>query len=179
MNEYFNKMKGTTKSPPAVSVSEIIWSWIGAFLGITAVAYSNFHIVEGTDQVLLIGSFGASAALLYAAIKSPLAQPRNLIGGHIFSAVVGVASYQLLESQMWLAGAVAVATAIAVMQLTKTLHPPGAATALIAVIGSDEIHNLGYLYALVPAGLGALIMLVVALLINNIPKNRRYPDFWI
>ena len=88
MNEYFNKMKGTTKSPPAVSVSEIIWSWIGAFLGITAVAYSNFHIVEGTDQVLLIGSFGASAALLYGAIKSPLAQPRNLIGGHIFSAVV-------------------------------------------------------------------------------------------
>ena len=80
---------------------------------------------------------------------------------------------------MWLAGAVAVATAIAVMHLTKTLHPPGGATALIAVIGSDEIHNLGYLYALVPAGLGALIMLVVALLINNIPKNRRYPDFWI
>ena len=39
--------------------------------------------------------------------------------------------------------------------------------------------NLGYLYAIIPAGLGATIMLVVALLINNIPKSRRYPEFWI
>ncbi|MCF8029730.1 MAG: HPP family protein, partial [Desulfohalobiaceae bacterium] len=62
---------------------------------------------------------------------------------------------------------------------TKTLHPPGGATALIAVIGSGSIHNLGYLYALIPAGTGALIMLVVALLVNNIPKSRYYPEFWL
>jgi CBS-domain-containing membrane protein len=80
---------------------------------------------------------------------------------------------------MWLASAVAVATAIALMHATKTLHPPGGATALIAVIGSDEIHRLGYLYALIPAGLGAAIMLVIALVVNNIPKTRRYPEFWL
>jgi len=72
-----------------------------------------------------------------------------------------------------------VATAIAVMHATKTLHPPGGATALIAVIGSNKVHSLGYLYAVIPTGLGAVIMLVVALLVNNIPKNRRYPDFWV
>jgi CBS-domain-containing membrane protein len=65
------------------------------------------------------------------------------------------------------------------MHATKTLHPPGGATALIAVIGSDKIHNLGYMYAIVPVGLGAIIMLVVALLVNNMIKNRRYPEFWI
>jgi CBS-domain-containing membrane protein len=64
------------------------------------------------------------------------------------------------------------------MHATKTLHPPGGATALIAVIGSQKIHDLGYLYAIIPAATGALIMLAVALLINNIPKNRRYPEFW-
>ena len=80
---------------------------------------------------------------------------------------------------MWLAASVAVATAIAAMHLTKTLHPPGGATALIAVIGSGKIHALGYLYAIVPAGIGALVMLIVALLVNNIPKNRKYPEFWI
>lgn len=78
----------------------------------------------------------------------------------------------------WLAAAVAVATAIAVMHLTKTLHPPGEATALIAVIGGDSVHGLGYMYALVPAGLGAVILLLVALVVNNIPKGRRYPEFW-
>ncbi|MCG6935719.1 MAG: HPP family protein, partial [Proteobacteria bacterium] len=61
----------------------------------------------------------------------------------------------------------------------KTLHPPGGATALIAVVGSSEVHNLGFLYVFIPVGAGAIIMLVVALLANNIPNTRRYPEFWI
>jgi len=176
---YLSKMKGTTKSPPMVSLSEIAWSWIGAFLGIAAVSYINYNIIEDTDLVMVIGSFGASAVLIYGAIKSPLAQPRNLIGGHIISAIIGVTCYKVFPSQMWLASSLAVATAIAIMHATKTLHPPGGATALIAVIGSNKIHSLGYLYAFIPAGLGAVIMLAVALLVNNIPKSRRYPDFWV
>jgi len=178
MQKYFNKMKGTTKSPPRVSLSEIGWSWIGAFLGISAVAFMNYNLLAQTDLIMIIGSFGASAVLIYGAIKSPLAQPRNLIGGHIISAIIGVAFYRLFGAHMWLASSMSVATAIAVMHATKTLHPPGGATALIAVIGSQKIHALGYLYALVPAGLGAFVMLVVALLVNNIPKTRRYPEFW-
>lgn len=176
---YFLKMRGTTKSPPGVSLSEIVWSWIGSFLGVAAVAAIHYHFLLGTDLLMIIGSFGASAVLIYGAVRSPLAQPRNLIGGHVFSAVIGVWAYKLFFPHMWLAAAVAVATAIAFMHATKTLHPPGGATALIAVIGSQKIHNLGYLYALVPAGLGAVIMLVIALLVNNIPRTRRYPEFWI
>jgi len=179
LNEYFSKMKGNAKSPPLVSFSEIVWSWIGAFFGIAAVAYISCNMLAATDMVMIIGSFGASAVLIYGAIKSPLAQPRNLIGGHVLSAIVGVSCYQLAGSHMWLAAAGAVATAIALMHATKTLHPPGGATALIAVIGSEKIHALGYLYALIPAGLGATIMLAVALIVNNIPHNRKYPEFWI
>ena len=177
--DYFRKMKGTTKSPPAVSLAEIIWSWIGSFIGIAAVAAINLAIVAKTDLVMIIGSFGASAVLIYGAIRSPLAQPRNLIGGHVISAAIGVTAYKLLPANLWLASAIAVATSIAVMHATKTLHPPGGATALIAVVGSQKIHDLGYLYLLIPAGVGPLIMLAVALLVNNIPKKRRYPEFWL
>jgi len=177
--DYFSKMKGTTTSPPAVRISEIFWSWIGSFIGITAVASINYTIVDKTDLVMIVGSFGASAVLIYGAIRSPLAQPRNLIGGHVISAIIGVTAYKLLPAHLWLASPIAVATSIGVMHATKTLHPPGGATALIAVIGSQKIHNLGYFYALIPAGAGPLIMLVVALLVNNIPKNRRYPEFWL
>lgn len=127
---------------------------------------------------MMIGSFGASAVLTYGAVRSPLAQPRNLVGGHVISALIGVAAFKLLHGHLWLAEASAVATAIAVMHLTKTLHPPGGATALIAVIGSDKVHELGFLYAFIPAGLGALILLLIALLINNIPRTRRYPEIW-
>ena len=172
-------MKGTTQSPPRVSLNEIVWSWIGASLGILPLAYLNYVMFSENDFVYIIGSFGASAVLLYGAIRSPLAQPRNLMGGHMISAVIGVAFYKLLPGQPWLASALAVATAIAAMHATKTLHPPGGATALIAVIGSSKIHALGYLYALIPVGLGASMMLVVALLVNNIPKTRRYPEFWL
>ncbi len=175
---YFLKMKGISTSPPRVSAGEILWSWLGAFLGISLVGYLHYTVLGDGDLMLIVGSFGASAVLIYGAIKSPLAQPRNLIGGHLISACIGVTSYQLLSPHIWLAAAVAVATAIAAMHATKTLHPPGGATALIAVIGGPKIHGLGYFYALMPVGVGALIMLVVALVATNIPKNRQYPEFW-
>ncbi|WP_028581865.1 HPP family protein [Desulfogranum japonicum] len=176
--KYFRKMKGFTQSPPRPPIREVFWSWLGAFLGISAVAYSHFNLLAQSDMVMIIGSFGASAVLIYGAIKSPLAQPRNLLGGHILSAFIGVFCYQNFSSQLWLAAALAVATAIAVMLVTRTLHPPGGATALIAVIGSSKVHALGYLYVLVPVGLGAIIMLIVALLVNNLSSKRQYPEFW-
>jgi CBS-domain-containing membrane protein len=126
----------------------------------------------------MIGSFGASAVLVYGAVRSPLAQPRNLVGGHVLSAAVGVACWKLLHHQPWLAEAAAVATAIAVMHATRTLHPPGGATALIAVIGSPQIHDLGFFYVLMPATIGPLILLAIGLLVNNIPASRRYPEIW-
>ncbi len=177
--EYLLKMKGGAKSPPGVGVIELIWSWIGSVIGIGICGYCSSQYFEPRDLTLLIGSFGASAVLVYGAIKSPLAQPRNLIGGHIISGLVGVACYQLFGGTIWIAAALAVSIAIVAMLATKTLHPPGGATALIAVISGAKIHNLGYLYAFVPAGAGAVILLIVALLVNNLSKNRRYPEYWI
>ncbi len=178
IGDYLRKMTGTTQSPPRAGRLEIIWSWIGAFLGIALVAYLNETWVEPADLVLLIGSYGASAVLIYGAIKSPLAQPRNLVGGHLISALIGVTIYKVLYPYPWLAAALAVATSIAVMHATKTLHPPGGATALIFVMGSPKIHNLGYLYVLMPVGAGVILMLLVALLVNNLSRRRRYPEFW-
>ena len=175
---YWQKMKGSTKSPPGLGMQEIAWSWLGAFLGIAAVSLVHYHFLAPHALLLIIGSFGASAVLIYGAIKSPLAQPRNLVGGHILSAIIGVFCFQTFHGETWLAASLAVATAIAVMHATRTLHPPGGATALIAVIGGDKVHALGYLYVLMPVALGAVIMLAVALLINNIPKTRKYPEFW-
>jgi CBS-domain-containing membrane protein len=176
--DYFKKMRGTTQSPPRVALSEVLWSWVGAVIGIALVGLIHAEMVDQTGQALLIGSFGATAVLVYGAIRSPLAQPRNVLGGHVLSAIIGVCAQQVFGETPWLAAAVAVATAIAAMHLTKTLHPPGGATALIAVIGGDSVHSLGYMYALVPAGLGAVILLLVAVVVNNIPKGRRYPEFW-
>jgi CBS-domain-containing membrane protein len=178
VSAFLKKMAGGSQSPPGVDFSEIAWSWVGAFLGMMPVALLQYNFFPDGDLVFLIGSFGASAVLIYGAVRSPLAQPRNLVGGHLISAVIGVAAWQLLGSAPWLAAAFAVATAIAAMHATRTLHPPGGATALIAVIGSDKIHNLGLLYVVFPVATGVVIMLIVALVVNNIAGSRKYPEFW-
>lgn len=163
-----------------------VWSWIqtglgwlGCFLGVAAVGYLGECLeIRGFHQLFLIGSFGASAMLLYGAPSVPYSQPRNVLGGQVFSALVGVAVFQVLPSPLWLTGALAVTGSMVVMHLTRTLHPPGGATALIAALGDERIHALGYGYALVPVGAGALLMLLLALVINNLPRSRRYPLVW-
>ena len=178
MKEYFSKMRGGAKSPPGVGFREIAWSWIGAAIGIGLCGYLSSRFFEIRDLPLLIGSFGASAVLVFGAAKSPFAQPRNLLGGHIISAIVGVACYRWCGETVWLAAALAASLATAAMLVTKTVHPPGGATALIAVIGGDKIYKLGFLYPFIPVGLGALILLIVGLMVNNLSKNRTYPEYW-
>jgi len=158
-----------------VNYVEFFWSFVGAFVGIGLIAFIQSMILTNQENIFLIGSFGASSVLIYGAIQSPLAQPRNLIGGHIISAIVGVSVYKFLPDLIWITAPLAVSLSIVFMQLTKTLHPPGGATALIAVIGSEKIKSLGYFYVLYPVFTGALILLIVALIFNNITSHRKYP----
>ena len=182
MKNYFLRMKATGKCPPRKPVSKIIWSWIGAFLGIYLVLIIGQYLAAtSVNSLFLIGSFGASAVLVYGAPLAEFSQPRNLVGGHVVSAVVGVTVFMLLGSDFILAGPTAVSLAIVAMHFTRTLHPPGGATALIAIIGGDKIHSLGYTYILCPVLLGSTIMLFVALLVNNLSTNpkRHYPVYWL
>ncbi|WP_066409671.1 HPP family protein [Aliarcobacter skirrowii] len=156
--------------------SNLFWSWIGSFLGLLAIAFFHKNFLGDLDLSLVLGSFGASAVLIYGAVNSPLAQPKNLIGGHLISAFVGVSCYKLFSGDLLLASSIAVATSILFMQLTFTLHPPGGATALIAVVGTSQVHDLGYLYLLVPVLSGNIILFLIAFIVNNIPKNRTYPQ---
>ncbi len=158
-----------------IDAREQFWSFIGSFTGIGIIAYIQSLYFEPLENIFLIGSFGASSVLIYGAIQSPLAQPRNLVGGHLISALIGVCIFKLFPEIIWITAPLAVSTAIIIMQYTKTLHPPGGATALIAVIGSEKIKSLGFFYILSPVLSGVLILLVVALVFNNMTSQRRYP----
>ena len=98
MKKFFKQFKKVNSEP--LEKSNIIWSWIGSFLGILAISYFHSDFLDDTDLTLVIGSFGASAVLVYGAVNSPLAQPRNLLGGHILSAIIGVISYKLFSSNI-------------------------------------------------------------------------------
>lgn len=154
---------------------DLLWSFIGSFIGIASVSLINQFAFTGTDLVLLIGSFGASAVLIYGVPESPLAQPRNVIGGHIVSAFIGVCMYQLFGSFPWLASSLAVSCSIIMMQITRTIHPPGGATALIATIGSEEIKIMGFKYVLFPVATGITLLVVIAIASNYFSGYRQYP----
>lgn len=154
---------------PESSAKYAIWSFLSGTLGILAI----YWVTDLVNHPLLIGSFGASVVLLFGANESPLAQPRNLIGGHVLSAVVAVVVVALLGTSPW-STALAVGLAVLVMNLTHTTHPPGGATALIGVQASA-----GPDFILVPVLAGALILLVTALFTNNVVYHRKYPRHWL
>lgn len=158
-----------------IDFREQFWSFFGAFVGIGAIAFYQTYFLNREENTFLIGSFGASSVLVFGAIQSPLSQPRNLVGGHLISALTGVVMYKIFPDILWLAAPLAVSLSIILMQITKTLHPPGGATALIAVIGTEKIKAMGFWYVLSPVLTGCLILLLVALVFNNITKNRVYP----
>lgn len=176
--KWMNKMTGSQQPPGRVNAMEIFWSWLGSFVGIGLLGVLHQYLFEPKDMMLILGSFGASAVLIYGAITSPLAQPRHLVGGHIISAIIGVTMYYVLGGIPWLAAACAVSLSVVAMQWSKTLHPPGGATALIAVIGSERIHAMGYFYVFLPVASGALLMLLIALIVNNLAGKRHYPLYW-
>lgn len=182
MKHYFKKMRGGPRTLVRKPLSDIFWSWVGAFLGIFAVWQINRYIgIQENANLFLIGSFGASAVLIYGAPMAEFSQPRNLIGGHVISALTGVSVHMMLPESLALSSALAVSIAIALMLLTHTSHPPGGATALIAVTGGNSIFDLGFKYVLTPVLVGVLIMLLIALIVNNLSsnENRHYPKYWI
>jgi CBS domain-containing membrane protein len=159
-----------------IDFKEHLWTFIGSFTGIALIGLLNSRYFTAYDNLFLIGSFGASSVLIYGIINSPLAQPRNLIGGHLICAITGVTIHRLIPQDIWLSSALSVSIAIVLMQITKTLHPPGGATALIANIGSAKIQSLGFYYVLSPVLSGVLILFIIAVIFNNATSHRKYPN---
>jgi CBS-domain-containing membrane protein len=154
-------------------VNFMLFTFISSFIGISMIAFLNEKLFSSTDLVLIIGSFGATAVIVFGLPESPLARTYNVLVGHVLSSLIGVTAYLFFNDVLWLATALAVSVSILSMQLTNAIHPPAGATALIAVIGSDKIHHLGYFYSVVPVGLGALILVFIAAIAKSIYGRKK------
>lgn len=130
------------------------------------VSYNSFVVV----------SIAATSVLVFAVPHGALSQPWQVVGGHIFSAFIGVLCWQLLGENLVIAAAFSVSLSILVMSYFRCIHPPGGATALGAVLGGDAIHNLGFVYILVPTLLNCVIILLAAIILNYPFRWRRYPS---
>lgn len=165
----FEKLKGdNTKLPPKHSAKAIILAWLGGFLAISAVALlSNTYSVP-----LVLGSFGASCVLVFGFPDVPFSQPRNVLGGHFLSSFVGLVCLTLFGATWW-SVAIAVGTAISVMMLTRTTHPPAGSNPVIIYLTKPV-----WSFLLFPTVFGAIVLILVALLYNNFTRESRYPKYW-
>lgn len=153
---------------------EKLISTVGGFLGIYAIFMSSQWLLDPEIAVLIVPSMGASAVLLFASPHVPFAQPWNVFGGHALSAIIGVACWQWIPDFV-VAASASVGLAIGAMYFARCIHPPGGATALAAVIGSEKLHHLGFAYEFQPIMLNTVSILIVAIAFNSFFKWRRYP----
>lgn len=147
----------------------VFWTWFGSFIAIAATSYLSVK----TNSPLLMAPFGATSVLIFGVPDSPLAQPRNLIGGNLLSAVVSLTILHYLGASPWAMG-LAVSTAIGMMQLTGTLHPPAGAIALVVMMTQPN-----WSFLIRPTLEGSLIMLSCAVVFNNLAEDRTYPKHWL
>ncbi|UZE96965.1 HPP family protein [Alkalimarinus alittae] len=153
---------------------EKLISSLGGLVGIAIVYLLSLRIEGATPSALIVASTGASAVLVFAVPHGALSQPWPVLGGHIISAIIGVACFQSFDNVI-VASATAVGLSILAMYYLRCLHPPGGATALLAVIGGEPIHNMGFGFVIDPILTNVSILLLTAVAFNYLFKRRRYP----
>ncbi|MBL0374745.1 HPP family protein [Rhizobium sp. KVB221] len=159
---------------PGATLKERLIGCLGALIGIFVTGLVCAYVFGNHPELpLIVAPIGASAVLLFAVPASPLAQPWPIIGGNTISALVGVAVVRFVHDPM-LAVGLAVALAIAVMSLTRSLHPPGGAAALTAVIGGPAVASAGFLFPLVPVAVNSVILVCLGVAFHRLSR-RNYP----
>jgi CBS domain-containing membrane protein len=172
MNNLLAWFRGFVPAPILGARRERIIACIGACIGLLFTE-SLSRAMFGEINPWFIAPMGASAVLLFAVPASPLAQPWSIIGGNLFSALIGVTCARWIDNPAQ-AAAIAGALAIAAMFSLRCLHPPSGAVALTAVLGGPAVKSLGYQFVISPVALNSAFLLLTALVFNNLLR-RRYP----
>lgn len=158
------------------TLSERLVACLGALVA-TALTGFLCGLLLGPDPhlPLIVAPIGASAVLLFVVPASPLAQPWSIIGGNSLSALSGLIVAHFVHEPA-LAIGLAVALAIVAMSLTRCIHPPGGAVAMMTVLGGPAIADWGMLFPFVPVGLNSAILVGFGLLAHKLSR-RAYPHF--
>ena len=161
------------------SKKEIWISGLGGFVGMSALSAVHYSVAPG-DLTTILASFGATSVIIFGFPESDFAQPKNVIGGHLISALWGICIAQIVTVHLeapWLAGPTAVMGAMVLMLRNRIMHPPAGGTALIAALGSKELQEMGLSF-LIPTTVGSTILVISGILFNNLCKRRSYPKYW-
>lgn len=147
MAQYFNK-----KSVLLAAVSGI-----GATIGIGVLAWAELLTSE---FAMLMAPFGATAVIIFGLPTSPLAQPRNVVFGHLITAFIGIFFTQFIGVTAFTL-ALATGLAVSAMLLTKTTHPPAGANPMLIMMSGQS-----WSFLVTPVLLGAITLVLIAKVVH-------------
>jgi CBS-domain-containing membrane protein len=169
MFKFLQKIAGDGAAlPPSASAKQIGLAWLGGCIATATIAL----LADSLSVVLVLGSFGASCVLIFGYPDVPFSQPRNVIAGHVLSTFVGLTFLTVLGPHWW-SLALAVGSAIALMMVTRTVHPPAGSNPVIVFLAKPAWGFLFY-----PTLFGAVILVLVALIYLNATRATKYPKYW-
>jgi CBS-domain-containing membrane protein len=152
---------------PRHSLRTAVLACAGVFSVIAVLSLASFN----GGAWLLLGSFGSTAVMMFTFPELHFSQPRSVIGGHVICTAVGLAALAAFGATWWsLAGAAAVC--VALMMLTRTLHPPAGSNPIIVFLAAPK-----WSFLLFPTLLGAVTMVLVAVAYHRATR-RTYPLYW-
>jgi CBS-domain-containing membrane protein len=135
---------------------------LGASLAIGILSYSD---AEFTNMALLMAPFGATAVLVFGIPESPLAQPKNVILGHLITAFIGVFFIEFIGVTS-LTLAIATGLAVSAMLLTKTTHPPAGANPILIMVTAQS-----WSFLLTPVLIGAKVIVLVGKMMRKLQSS--------
>ena len=164
MHRFFNH----PHLPPKPHLKTVAYAWVGAVLAITILA----AIAQSTHLIWILGSFGASAVLVFGMPHTTFSQPRSIIGSYLISAICSVVGFYIAGHHL-LVLALITGTVVALMMLSRTLHPPAGSAPIVAYILQPD----SYLFLVASLG-GATSMVLLALMYHKTIKHHDYPIYW-
>lgn len=153
---------------PVFRKSQILFATVGSIVAISSLAF----IAMTTHGLMLLGSFGASALLLFALPEAPLSQPRSVIGGHLAASVIAFGCLTLFGSQWWAVG-LATGLGVGFMMITRTVHPPAGSNAIIVFLAKP---TCGFL--LLSTLAGTVLLVAIAVIYHRCTRRHKYPRYW-
>lgn len=168
LDSYFLKMKGEKKSIGNVKFSDSVIAATGGLIAIIIISITA--VILGFPMVL--GPMGASCLLVFAAHQLPFSQPRYILGGHLISTFTALAIWDVFGKSHITIG-LTLALVLFFMIILKVVHPPAAASAMVAI---NTQAGWGFLLTIITA---SLILIMISVIYNNLFKARQYPKQWL
>lgn len=165
----FSILEGKEKLAAFPRKDEVFRSLIGGTISI----FLLLTLTKLTGNLYIMAPFGATCVILYAVSLSPLAQPRNVIFGHLISAFIGLFFLKFFSIST-LTIALSVGCAIALMQIFKCVHPPAGANPLVILLTANSI-SYEWSFLIFPVLLGSILLVLVAATVNNVKTDKKWP----